>query len=85
MLHFEKLRDIWFTGDYFSYFCILMPASSNEMFAALKALSPVNNPNPCTFGSNSNARLAFQTVGFREKLLPLGCLVPFFSPFLFSL
>ena len=83
VLHCEKLLKIWFTGDYFRLSCILMLAGSNEIFQALKILSPTKKPNPHAFGSNGHARFAFQPLGFRKKLLPLCCLALFFAFSLF--
>jgi hypothetical protein len=81
VLYCEKLLEIWFTGDYFRFSCILMLAGSNEIFQTLKILSPTKKPNPHAFGSNGYARFAFQPVGFRVNLLPLRCLALFFAFF----
>ena len=83
VLYCEKLLEIWFTGDYFRFSCILMLAGSNEIFQTLKILSPTKKPNPHAFGSNGYARFAFQPVGFRVNLLPLRCLALFFAFSLF--
>jgi hypothetical protein len=60
-----------------------MPAGSNEIFQALKILSPTKKPKTHTFGSNGHDRFAFQLVGFRVNLLPLRCLALFFAFSLF--
>jgi len=60
-----------------------MLAGENEILQALKILSQTKKPKTHTFGSNGNARFAFQPVGFRKKLLPLCCLALFFAFSLF--